>query len=184
MSDFTILRAADRLSSPWKNGGGVTQEVAVYPPGAGFEDFLWRVSIATITREGPFSTLPGVRRLFRALEGRLRITIDGQSHDIGPADPTIAFDGAAAVSAMPLDGLARDFNLMLRKRFSGSLRRASGRSDISGDFVLVLALRQSKISLNESPLILSTYDALIIERPLSVVIHSTQSVLIASIMAS
>ncbi|WP_431460998.1 HutD family protein, partial [Klebsiella pneumoniae] len=30
-----ILRAADYRSMPWKNGGGVTTEIAVSPAGAG-----------------------------------------------------------------------------------------------------------------------------------------------------
>jgi environmental stress-induced protein Ves len=44
----------------WKNGGGTTREVVTQPPGAAFDEFNWRVSIATIASDGPFSTFPGV----------------------------------------------------------------------------------------------------------------------------
>ena len=33
-----------RPSMPWKNGGGETTEIAVSPPGAGLDDFDWRVA--------------------------------------------------------------------------------------------------------------------------------------------
>jgi environmental stress-induced protein Ves len=34
-----ILRARERFAVPWKNGGGVTREVAVHPPGSRTVDF-------------------------------------------------------------------------------------------------------------------------------------------------
>ncbi|CAM5655899.1 hypothetical protein SSPIM334S_00286 [Streptomyces spiroverticillatus] len=37
-----LLRAADRTAVPWKNGGGITREIAAWPQGAA--DFDWRVS--------------------------------------------------------------------------------------------------------------------------------------------
>ena len=93
MTHITLLRAANRKLVPWKNGAGVTEEVAVCPSGAGYDNFLWRLSIATISGESAFSILPGVRRLFSALEGRLSINIDGQSRDVGPDHPAIVNAG-------------------------------------------------------------------------------------------
>ena len=53
-----VLRAADRRAVPWKNGGGVTREIAVSPEGAGTDDFDWRISLADVGADGPFSALP------------------------------------------------------------------------------------------------------------------------------
>jgi environmental stress-induced protein Ves len=50
---------------PWKNGGGETTEIAVFPDGAGLSDFDWRVSMARVDGDGPFSSFPGI-------EGRSR----------------------------------------------------------------------------------------------------------------
>jgi hypothetical protein len=51
-----LLLAEDYHLVPWKNGGGVTREVAAcYPQGGDGQDFLWRVSIATVAGNGPFS---------------------------------------------------------------------------------------------------------------------------------
>ncbi|MBN3819399.1 HutD family protein, partial [Paraburkholderia sp. Se-20369] len=33
----TMMRAADLVASPWKNGGGVTREIAAFPPGAALD---------------------------------------------------------------------------------------------------------------------------------------------------
>jgi len=54
---------------PWKNGAGSTTEIAVFPQDAGFTDFDWRVSLATIGADGPFSVFPGVDRTLALVEG-------------------------------------------------------------------------------------------------------------------
>src|SRR5580658_10488529 len=56
-------------SSPWKNGGGATRTIAVSPPGAGFDDFDWRVSIADVASSGEFSRFPGIDRTILLLDG-------------------------------------------------------------------------------------------------------------------
>ena len=58
------LRAA-----PWKNGGGSTTEIAISPPDAGFDDFDWRISVATIAADGPFSAFAGIDRVITLLAG-------------------------------------------------------------------------------------------------------------------
>jgi len=57
-----ILRSADHKRMPWKNGGGETVEIAISPQGAGLADFDWRVSMATVASDGPFSVFPGIDR--------------------------------------------------------------------------------------------------------------------------
>ena len=76
-----ILRAAERLSAPWKNGGGVTREIAVFPHGADLARFDWRMSLATVAAGGPFSTFPGIDRLMLVLDGRLDLEIAGAGID-------------------------------------------------------------------------------------------------------
>lgn len=57
------------IVAPWKNGGGETREIAAFPPGAGFDDFDWRLSIATIAEDGAFSAFPGIDRTLILLSG-------------------------------------------------------------------------------------------------------------------
>ncbi len=64
-----ILRAADHKRMPWKNGGGETVEIAVAPQDAALGDFDWRISMATVAADGPFSIFPGIDRTLSILSG-------------------------------------------------------------------------------------------------------------------
>ncbi|CAB3752768.1 Protein Ves [Paraburkholderia solisilvae] len=66
---ITLIRAADLLAAPWKNGGGVTREIAAYPHAAGYDTFIWRVSLADVEQAGPFSRFAGVDRTLVLLSG-------------------------------------------------------------------------------------------------------------------
>ena len=70
-----ILPAAARAAVPWKNGGGLTREVAIHPPGSDLGTFEWRVSIAQVRAAGPFSSFPGVDRQLAVLAGELALVI-------------------------------------------------------------------------------------------------------------
>ena len=65
-----ILRAPDYRVMPWKNGGGTTTEVAVSPEGAGLDHFDWRISMARVEQDGPFSTFPGIDRTLQQVGDR------------------------------------------------------------------------------------------------------------------
>jgi environmental stress-induced protein Ves len=76
-----LLRAADRTAVPWKNGGGITREIAARPEGAGAADFVWRVSLAEVAADGPFSAFPDVDRVLTMVEGDgMDLTLEG----VGP----------------------------------------------------------------------------------------------------
>lgn len=121
-----LLRAADHKVMPWKNGGGSTTEIAVFPEGAGLEAFGWRLSMASVTADGPFSTFPSIDRTLAVLEGegialdihgrgRLTITRDGA--------PT-SFPGDTPTVGRLLGGPILDLNAMSRRgRFSHRLTR-------------------------------------------------------------
>lgn len=110
-----IPRAADRAATPWKNGGGVTREVAAWPPSSGLDGFDWRVSLADVAADGPFSTFPGVDRLLTVIDGDgLALEIEGRTVRLEPGAP-FAFPGEAAVVARLTAGPIRDLNVMVRR---------------------------------------------------------------------
>jgi uncharacterized protein len=114
------VRADDIAAQDWKNGGGRTRELAV-DAGA---DWRWRVSLAEIDRDGPFSAYPGVERWFAVVDGAgVELTLDGTPLVLRPHDPPLVFDGAAAPGCRLLAGATRDLNLMLRG-VKGVMRRA------------------------------------------------------------
>lgn len=111
-----IHRAAGRAETPWKNGGGVTREVATWPPGAGFADFDWRISIASVARGGPFSTFPGVDRELAVLDGALRLSIEGRADvTVSPGSPPVPFPGDVPCSGDPGAASVTDLNVMTRR---------------------------------------------------------------------
>jgi uncharacterized protein len=111
-----ILRASERVSTPWKNGGGTTTEVAVHPPGAGFDDFGWRVSIADVRQGGPFSPFPGIDRCLAVLEGEMSLTIANRSPVmVSPATPPALFSGDDGTDATLIGGAVVDLNVMTRR---------------------------------------------------------------------
>ena len=100
---------------PWKNGGGTTFEVALHPPGAGWDGFAWRVSIAQIERDGPFSALAGIDRKLVVLAGGMTLTgVRTEALEVRPYD-CVAFAGEASVASRLLDGPTQDFNVMTRR---------------------------------------------------------------------
>ena len=76
-----ILRAGNYRRMKWKNGGGETTEIALFPENAGLNDFDWRISMARVESAGPFSLFPGVDRTLSILEGegpQRAISVEGQ----------------------------------------------------------------------------------------------------------
>ncbi|MBU1358147.1 MAG: HutD family protein [Gammaproteobacteria bacterium] len=109
---------ADLPATPWKNGGGSTQEIACWPPGAGIDDFDWRTSVATIASDGPFSVFPGIVRHIMLLEGdgvMLR-SADGEfEHALDTRHHPFVFSGDKTVHCTRRGGASSDFNLMTRR---------------------------------------------------------------------
>ena len=110
-----LLRAAARTPVPWKNGGGVTSEIAVSPPGASFDDFDWRISMARVDADGPFSSFPDIDRTLTILSGTMTLDIDGSVVRLDAGSPPCRFDGAAAVMGT-VAGPVHDLNTMTRRR--------------------------------------------------------------------
>ena len=116
-------------ATPWKNGGGVTRELACHPADADFDDFLWRVSIADVHQSGPFSRFPGIDRVILLLDGGgMMLRSEDREHALTVPLVPHAFRGEEEIEAQ-LVSPSRDFNLMLRRgRAAGSVSvlRASG----------------------------------------------------------
>lgn len=113
--DGGIVRFAELPVVPWRNGGGVTREVAVGGSGSDPRDFHWRISIADVNAPGPFSPFPGVDRVITLVEGtRMDLVIDGVEHVLGLHEP-LSFDGASQTSCTLPAGPTRDLNVMTHR---------------------------------------------------------------------
>lgn len=131
----TRYRYRDLVPAPWKNGGGVTREIVSQPPGAGMDGFDWRVSVAHIARDGPFSPFAGVDRVITLLDGpgvRLHSADGALDHRLDKPLEPFAFAGELAVQAQLLEADCLDFNVMTRRacwRSQVSVLRASAGLD-------------------------------------------------------
>ncbi|WP_091470112.1 HutD/Ves family protein [Paenarthrobacter nitroguajacolicus] len=112
-----IIRFADIRPEPWRNGGGVTRELASHPKAASAQDnaWDWRVSIADVSKAGDFSVFPGMERVITIIDGELLLlTVDGSEHPLEKYRP-FRFSGEAASGATLPTGDIRDLNVIARE---------------------------------------------------------------------
>jgi environmental stress-induced protein Ves len=123
---------------PWKNGGGETREVLVSPPGATLDLIDWRISLATVASDGPFSVFNGIERTLCVLRG------EGIRLQVGDAAPTLlqrgsapfTFDGETPASASLVNGPIVDLNVMTRR---GRFRHSVARRTVEGSMRLQIS---------------------------------------------
>ena len=109
-----IIRSADYPTRPWKNGGGTTRDIAVSPPGASLDAFVWRLSLAQVDRDGPFSRFDNVDRTLVLLSGAMTLHEPGRRIDLVRHQPFV-FAGERAIEATVAGGATLDFNVMTRR---------------------------------------------------------------------
>lgn len=117
-----LIRSGNYRRMVWKNGGGITTEIARSP--AAGDDFDWRISIAEIAQDGDFSIFPEVDRELMLLDGGgVELLIGSEASVVlDTRYRKHAFPGEAPVSCRLLDGPTRDFNVMVRRgRFQAEL---------------------------------------------------------------
>jgi environmental stress-induced protein Ves len=113
-STMQVLRSEQHRRMPWRNGGGVTYEVASSPAHADLAQFDWRISIAEVEAGGPFSAFPDIDRTIILIEGEwMALTVDGHRHRFGVREP-FSFDGGSE-TLCDVPGPSRDLNVMARR---------------------------------------------------------------------
>ena len=109
-----VITPAHWQTQRWQNGGGITHQLCRQDDEQGL---LWRVSIAEVASDGPFSRFDNIDRIIMLLTG------GGFSlHGVGdnpqlldtPLTP-FTFAGETPIHCTLLNGAVRDFNLMTRR---------------------------------------------------------------------
>ena len=143
---------------PWANGRGVSYEVARDNDAAG--EWRWRLAIAPITEDGPFSPLPGVHRELTLIEGDgLVLTIDGNMVGCNPGE-VVRFAGYAHTHAALTQGPVVDLNVMSREDAPMTMLVTRGPMTID-TFTALVALTVSTVTLDDATYTLQPRDALV-----------------------
>ena len=124
-----ILRFSDLELVPWKNGGGLTREIASLRENSAI---VWRLSMADVADDGPFSVFPGLTRILTVLEGNgLRLHIEDQTIEALFGDP-VTFQGDLDVNSRLIKGPIRDFNVMFdAEKCCATVNKISGPTQLN-----------------------------------------------------
>lgn len=110
-----MLCPEDYRAMPWKDGGGVTEQIAIEPADATLASgFLWRLSMARVERSGPFSRFDGYDRTLLLLEGSgLELEFAGHGRvRLDTLLEPIAFSGDWEAHATLRKGPVRDLGII------------------------------------------------------------------------
>jgi hypothetical protein len=148
VATLTHLPEAAFRKMPWRNGGGETSEIAVFPAAANLDDFVWRISSATVRQSGVFSQFPGIDRTLCVVEGAgIDLAFpDAITEKLDLSSVPYRFAGELYVKGTVVPPGIVDFNAMTRRsaaRHTVARRHIVAGTDIAvpGDFLLVYTSR-------------------------------------------
>jgi len=107
--------------TPWKNGGGVTIDIAdAYRDGASpgsWDAMIWRFGRTSIVRPGPFSDLTGYERMQLVVAGR-GLVLETPAGEIDLREPLspVRYDGGLAIESRLEHGPVEVVNLIADRR--------------------------------------------------------------------
>lgn len=117
------IQLSDIEATPWKNGGGVTREIATgLSPGTG-QGWGWRFSIADVEQDGPFSIFSGVDRAIAVIEGS-GMDLVHSNGSVTALEPlqVVKISGEESLFGRLRSGPVRDLNIMTqRDRFEATM---------------------------------------------------------------
>ena len=112
LQDWHQIRLQDTPVSPWKNGGGTTRSLVCWPNPS---DWVFRMSVARIDSDGPFSEFKGVDRWFAVLSGEgVVLQFPERRVEAGALDAAVQFSGDLPCQCSLTNGPTVDFNLMVQ----------------------------------------------------------------------
>ena len=119
-----ILKFDDLIEVPWKNGGGITRNIA---KGLHLDQAAWTISRADVAQDGPFSDFAGMVRVLTVVSGStMTLETPTTSIDARPWEP-VRFDGGLKVNSLLADGPLTDLNLMFNPQLcEGEVRSRRG----------------------------------------------------------
>jgi len=153
MKPFKIYSPQSFQTLPWRNGLGSTIELLAETPNKN-EAFSWRLSIASVANDGPFSDFSGYDRTLLLLEGS-GITLNKPNGIFKVLNLSLDyanFKGEDLIDATLHNGPIKDFNIMtLRSICTSSVTAIDETSEsllnINADKLLVYSIKPVNIQI-------------------------------------
>ena len=139
-----LLRHETYDRKPWNNGGGMTQDIWLWPEAASQDRFDVRLSLASIESAGPFSAFPEIDRTITLVGGSpFALVFDGNHEHLVEHLQPFSFDSVQTPSSRLIGGSASAFNVMTRRgRWSHMVSIVQGGEPIDiplpGDAIAVI----------------------------------------------
>jgi uncharacterized protein len=150
-----IIRFLELRQVPWKNGGGITREIAVSWAG---DSLIWRLSMADVAVDGPFSKFDGLQRILTVIEGNGMELTNPNGRLQADYGVPVHFDGALDIQSRLKDGPLRDLNLIYDPALcEGDVAVIAGNSTrllrAATEQIYAIHCVAGKISVNETELL-------------------------------
>jgi len=167
--------------TPWKNGGGVTVDIAdEYADGVApgsWSGMLWRFGRTQIVAGGPFSDLSGFDRILTVIGGRgLVLQIEGgKALDVREPFRPVRFNGEDKITSQLEAGPVAVLNLLAdRTRYTIDVAILSGGDTRTADAAinLVYAFENSAVAVGGKAFTLGADEALRVDGAAEVAVKS------------
>jgi environmental stress-induced protein Ves len=144
---------------PWANGRGTSYEIASDRNEA--EEWTWRLAMAPVNEDGPFSRIECVNRFLAVVEGEgMLLSVDRKKLLCLPMQ-VVRFRGDAITDAALTDGPIMDINLMIRrKQAGGEMAIVSEVGLLQGATIVVAVDGSAQVKCGDSIIDLERHDSI------------------------
>lgn len=155
-----IQRSDEHVAMPWANGRGTSYEIASDRNEAG--EWTWRLAMAPVHEDGPFSRIECVNRFLAVIEGAgMTLLVDRKKLQCQPFQ-VVQFRGEAVTEAVLLNGPILDINLMIRRNdATGSMRIEDQPGGLPGAHIVVAVNGDARLTCDGTHVELGQHDALL-----------------------
>jgi environmental stress-induced protein Ves len=145
---------------PWANGRGTSYEIASDRNDA--ENWTWRLAMAPVNDDGPFSRIECVNRFLAVVEGNgMLLSVDRKKLQCRPMQ-VVRFRGDAITDATLTDGPITDINLMIRrKEADGEMAIVAEAGLLRGASIVVAVGRNAQVQCGDSAIELEPHDSIL-----------------------
>jgi len=155
-----IQRRAEHTAMPWANGRGTSHEIASNRNCEGL--WTWRLAMAPVNDDGPFSRIDCVNRSLVVIEGAgMNLSVDRKKVQCEPLQ-VVQFRGEAVTEASLIDGPILDINLMVRRNDATGNMKILDNAEQAIEASIVVAIGGPAVVFCDGAEVnLEQYDALI-----------------------